>query len=249
MSPNYFYLFLTCLETVISIFVKTLFKIIKIMKRKFFNLFAVVTLIVSATSCKNESKEVKTTEAENVVEAQATSAKYLTNAETSIIEWIGSKPTGSKHNGTINIESGVFTVSDGKLESGTFLIDMNSIVNLDIPADKKGNANLVGHLKSADFFDVEKFPSAAFEVTGLEEVDGKMMLSGNLKMKDIENNITIPVSTISEGNNFTLTSESFTIDRSKWNVKYNSGSFFENLGDKLINDDIELKITVKASKS
>ncbi len=208
-----------------------------------------VAIAVVLVSCKNESKEVKTTEAENAAEAQATSTKYLANAETSLIEWIGSKPTGSKHNGTINLESGVFTVNNGKLESGTFLIDMNSIVNLDIPADKKGNANLVGHLKSADFFDVEKFPSAAFEVTGLEEVDGKTMLSGNLKMKDIENNITIPVSLSGEGNNFTITSETFTIDRSKWNVQYNSGSFFDNLGDKLINDDIELKITVAGSKS
>jgi len=208
-----------------------------------------VAIAVVLVSCKNESKEVKTTEAENAAEAQATSTKYLANAETSLIEWIGSKPTGSKHNGTINLESGVFTVNNGKLESGTFLIDMNSIVNLDIPADKKGNANLVGHLKSADFFDVEKFPSAAFEVTGLEEVDGKTMLSGNLKMKDIENNITIPVSLSGEGNNFTINSETFTIDRSKWNVQYNSGSFFDNLGDKLINDDIELKITVAGSKS
>ncbi len=208
-----------------------------------------VAIAVVLVSCKNESKEVKTTEAENAAEAQATSTKYLANAETSLIEWIGSKPTGSKHNGTINLESGVFTVNNGKLESGTFLIDMNSIVNLDIPADKKGNANLVGHLKSADFFDVEKFPSSAFEVTGLEEVDGKTMLSGNLKMKDIENNITIPVSLSGEGNNFTITSETFTIDRSKWNVQYNSGSFFDNLGDKLINDDIELKITVAGSKS
>ena len=219
------------------------------MKRKFYYLFTLVALAVAFVSCKNESKEVKTTEAENVAEAQDTSAKYSANAETSLIEWVGSKPTGSKHNGTINIESGVFTVSDGKLESGTFLIDMNSIVNLDIPADKKGNANLVGHLKSADFFDVEKFPSAAFEVTGSEEVDGKTMLSGNLKMKDLENNITIPVSLTSEGDNFTITSETFTIDRSKWNVQYNSGSFFDNLGDKLINDDIELKITVAGSKS
>lgn len=219
------------------------------MKRKFYNLFTMVAIAVVLVSCKNESKEVKTTEAENAAEAQATSTKYLANAETSLIEWIGSKPTGSKHNGTINLESGVFTVNNGKLESGTFLIDMNSIVNLDIPADKKGNANLVGHLKSADFFDVEKFPSAAFEVTGLEEVDGKTMLSGNLKMKDIENNITIPVSLSGEGNNFTITSETFTIDRSKWNVQYNSGSFFDNLGDKLINDDIELKITVAGSKS
>ena len=101
------------------------------MKRKVFNLFAVVALVVAVTSCKNEAKEAKTTEAENVAEAQVTSAKYVANTTESVIEWTGAKPTG-KHNGTINIESGVFTVSNGKVESGSFLIDMNSIVNLDI---------------------------------------------------------------------------------------------------------------------
>ena len=218
------------------------------MKRKIFNLFAVVALIVAVTSCKNESKEATTTEAENVAEAQSNSTKYLANASESVIEWTGAKPTG-KHNGTINIESGVFTVNDGKVESGSFIIDMNSIVNLDIPADKEMNGKLVGHLKSADFFDVEKFPSAAFEVTGLEEKEGQMMLSGNLTLKDKKNNVTFPVSLNEDNDSYTITSEVFTIDRSKWDVRYGSKSFFDNLGDKFINDDIELKITLKANKS
>lgn len=218
------------------------------MKRNFFNLFTVVSLMLVVTSCKNDSKEAKTTEAENVAEAQSTSTKYMANPSESVIEWTGAKPTG-KHNGTINIESGVFTVNNGKIESGSFLIDMNSIVDLDIPADKEMNGKLVGHLKSADFFDVEKFPNAAFEVTGFEEVDGKVMLSGNLTLKDKKNNVTFPVSLTEEGDNFTISSEVFTIDRSKWDVKYGSKSFFDNLGDKFINDDIELKITLKASKS
>ena len=80
-------------------------------------------------------------------------------------------------------------------------------------------------------------------------VDGKTMLSGNLKLKDVENNVTFPVTTSVDGDVFTLTSEMFTIDRSKWNVKYGSKSFFDDLGDKFINDDIELKVTVKAKKS
>ena len=126
---------------------------------------------------------------------------------------------------------------------------MNTIVNLDIPADKEGNGKLVGHLKSADFFDVEKFPSAAFTVTGYEMVDGKGMLSGNLKMKDKENNVTFPVSMTVDGDSFTLTSETFTIDRSKWDVRYGSKSFFDDLGDKFIDNDIELKVMLSAKKS
>ena len=125
---------------------------------------------------------------------------------------------------------------------------MNSIIDLDIPAEEEGNGKLVGHLKSADFFDVEKFPYASFEITSVEEKEGKTMLSGNLKLKDKVNNVTFPVSVSMDGDAMTLTSETFTIDRSKWDVRYGSKSFFDNLGDKFISDDIELKINVVASK-
>ena len=218
------------------------------MKKNIFNLFTVIMLGLAVVSCKNKAEEANTKAAEDAAEAKETSVKYMVNNAESTIAWTGFKPTG-KHNGTINLESGVFTVSNGKIESGSFLIDMNTIVDLDMPADDEMNAKLVGHLKSADFFDVEKFPSAAFDVTGLEEVDGKMMLSGNLTLKEKKNNVTFPVTISEEGDTYTITSESFTIDRSKWDVKYGSKSFFDNLGDKFINDDIELQITVKATKS
>ncbi|MBT8271124.1 MAG: YceI family protein [Bacteroidia bacterium] len=218
------------------------------MKKNVFNLFLVLALSAAVVGCKKKADEAETTDAVEVTEAQASSVKYMANASESSIAWKGFKPTGT-HDGTINIESGVLMITDGKVESGSFLIDMNSIVNLDMPADSDGNGKLVGHLKSADFFDVEKFPNAAFEVTGFEENDGKTMLSGNLTMKEKKNNITFPVSVQQDGDNLTLTSETFTIDRSKWDVRYGSKSFFDNLGDKFINDDIELSITLKAKKS
>ena len=218
------------------------------MKKRILNVFKVFAIAVTLIACKDKAKEAETTAAEEAAKAQMESVKFIANATESSIEWTGFKPTG-KHNGTINLESGVFTVNNGKIESGSFLIDMNSIVDLDMPADDEYNAKLVGHLKSADFFDVEKFPSAAFEVTGFEEKEGKNMLSGNLTLKEKKNNVTFPVTVSSEGDSFTMTSEVFTIDRSKWDVKYGSKSFFDNLGDKFINDDIELKIVVKASKS
>lgn len=218
------------------------------MKTNVFKLFTILTLAIVFTNCKNKAEEAETKAAEKVATAEAASVKYLANPTESVIEWTGYKPTG-KHNGTIKLESGVFTAKDGKLESGSFLIDMKSIVVLDIPADDKYNAKLVGHLKSPDFFDVEKYPSAAFEVTGLEEKEGKTWLSGNLTLKEKKNNVTFPVTLANDGDMFTITSEVFTIDRSKWDVKYGSKSFFDNLGDKFINDDIELKIVVKSKKS
>ncbi|MGV6832018.1 MAG: YceI family protein [bacterium] len=210
---------------------------------------AVFFLAISTAlvSCKKTAEEATTSSAEETAEASVSATKFMADPTNSSIEWKGFKPTGS-HNGTISVESGVFTVKDNVIESGTFLIDMSSIVVLDIPADKDGNANLVGHLSGPDFFDVEKYPSAAFDVTGFETKDGQAMLSGNLTMKEQKNNITIPVSMSMENDVLTLTSETFTIDRSKWNVQYGSKSFFDNLGDKFINDEIELKINVQAKK-
>ena len=218
------------------------------MKKRILNVFTIIALSAALVACKDKAKEAETTAAEEAAKASAESVKYMANSDASTIEWTGSKPTGN-HNGTIKIESGVINVSNGKPASGTFLIDMSSIVNLDIPADDENNGKLVGHLKSADFFDVEKYPNAAFEITGFEEKDGKSMLSGNLQLKDKKNNVTFPVSISTEGDNMTLTSEEFSIDRSKWDVRYGSKSFFDNLGDKFINDNIELKSSLKATKS
>ena len=218
------------------------------MKKNFFKILILSVFVITITNCKDKAKEAATTEAEEVTTVGAEALKYTAEAGASTIEWKGFKPTGT-HNGVIGIESGVLDIVDGKIAGGTFLMDMSSITVLDIPADDENNAKLHKHLTSPDFFDVEKYPSAAFEITGLEEVEGKMMLSGNLTLKDAKNNVTFPVSVSNDGDTMTLTSETFSIDRTKWNVQYGSKSIFDNLGDKFINDDIELKIMVRASKA
>lgn len=217
------------------------------MKTSFLKIMALATVILFA-SCKDKAKEAETTAAEEAAVAEETAVIYVADTNKSTIKWTGFKPTGS-HNGTINLSKGNVSVNDGVIESGNFSIDMNSIVVLDIPMDDDGNADLTGHLKSGDFFDVETYPNAKFEITGLDNVEGKTMLSGNLTMKDATNNISIPVSTSMNGDTMTLTSETFTIDRSKWNIKYGSKSFFDDLGDKFINDDIELTINLTATKA
>ena len=221
------------------------------MKKQVLNIFAVVALCVAVVGCK-KAKEANTSEAEAAAVSESTSQKYVANVAESSIEWKGFKPTGT-HNGTVNIESGVFTVDNGSLQSGTFLIDMKSIVATDVEGDMK--ANLEAHLKGTvegkegDFFNVTKFPTGAFEVTGTKTEAGKTLLSGNLALKGNKHNITFPVSLATEGDIITITSEAFTIDRTKWGVNYGSKSVFDNLGDKFINDDMELKITIKAKKS
>ena len=218
------------------------------MKKRILNIFTVVAIGLAFVACKDKANEAKTGTAEDAAKAETTSVKYIVNKDASTIEWKGFKPTGS-HNGVINIDNGVLTVNNGKIESGTFLVNMASIVVTDIPAADEDNGKLAGHLKSADFFDVATYPVAAFEVTGFEIKDGKNLLSGNLKLKEKKNNITIPVTVNETGDMIELTSETFTIDRTKWDVKYKSKSFFGDLGERFINDDMEMKISIKAKKS
>ena len=198
---------------------------------------------ISLINCKNNPEKITINNAETaMVTTNQNAIKYSVIIEESSIQWQGFKPTGS-HNGTISIESGEFNISDGNIQNGTFLIDMSSI------KESEENARLEGHLKSADFFDVEKFPTSSFEITGVTEVDGSHVMSGNLTIKGKTNKISFPVSLSSEGDSYSISSNVFTIDRSKWDIRYQSKSFFNDLKDKFINDDIELKITVKAKKS
>lgn len=222
------------------------------MKTKFLNLLLVAVLSATLVNCKKKADEAVTSEAEAAKVSEATSQKYITDVLKSSIEWKGFKPTGT-HNGTVNIDTGTFEMVDGNLNSGTFLIDMKSVKALDLEGDYKTSleAHLMGTVegKEGDFFNVNKFPSAAFEITGTEATaDGKTLLSGNLTLKGVKNNITFPVTVNTEGDNLTITSDTFTIDRTKWNVNYGSKSVFDNLGDKFINDEIELKINIVASK-
>lgn len=222
------------------------------MKKGVLNIFAIVTIGLTLVACKDKANEAVTSDAKEAAVTESTTEKFVVNVAESTIEWKGFKPTGT-HNGTINIENGVVNTNDGKLHSGTFLIDMNSLVSLDLEGEWKDK--LEAHLKGTtegkegDFFNVAKFPSAAFEITGSEDVEGKTKLSGNLTLKGVKNNVTFPVNVGTEGDMLTITSEAFTIDRTKWGINFMSKTVFDGLGDKFVNDDIELKITVKAKKS
>ncbi len=212
------------------------------MRKNILNIFTLAIIGIAIVGCKNKTEETATIEAETAMATIQDAVTYAVNIEKSIIEWQGFKPTGT-HKGTIAITNGGFTVGDDGINGGSFVFDMNSI------EESEDNARLIGHLKSADFFEVETFPTATFEITGLEELEGKTILSGNLTLKDVTNSVAFPVTVSNDNDSLTVSSEVFTIDRSKWNVRYGSKSFFDDLKDKFINDDIELKITIKANKS
>ena len=205
----------------------------------------VLSLIVFAsvlTACKEKKEKVETKEAVKV----AVNVETLNNVDTSssILNWKGTKPTGS-HNGTVAIKSGGILLEDGKLTKGQFIIDMASIKVLDIPADKKGNGKLVGHLTSADFFDVAVYPTSKFVITKVEDKGDIIHVTGNLNIKDVTKSITIPATISTENGVTTFKSETFVVNRADFNVKYGSKSFFDNLKDKFIDDNMELSFEVK----
>lgn len=199
-------------------------------------------------SCKKES-DAETTE--NAVVAKGIDGTFKVDT-TSTIAWIGAKPTG-KHNGKISIKDGEFTIENGKISQGKFIIDMNSITVEDLEGDEK--TSLEQHLKgtskpeAADhFFNVATYPEATFTVTGFMNEAGSDMLEGDLTIKNKTNKVKFPVTVTENEGKVSLTSKEFKINRTLWDVKYGSKSFFDDLGDKFIEDDITITINVVASK-
>ena len=162
------------------------------------------------------------------------------NAENSKIEWLGKKVTG-EHSGTINLNSGSLVMDEDKIVAGSFVVDMTSIANTDLK-DADYKAKLEGHLKSDDFFGVEKFPESKFEITNAEKMeDGNYKVKGNITIKGITEPIEF-MANLHKHDASVHVSGKMTIDRTKFNVRYGSGSFFDNLGDKTIYDDFELNL-------
>lgn len=203
-------------------------------------MMAVLAISVAFVSCKETKKEV--VEAKEKVEVNKMAVADNVNKEVSYLTWKGTKPTGA-HNGTVALKSGSLIVEDGKLTGGTFVVDMNSIKNEDLEGEQAGK--LVGHLTSADFFDVAKYPTSTFEITSVEEKDGKLDVTGNLTIKDVTKSITIPAMMMQEEGVTTFKSEMFNINRADFNVKYGSKSFFDNLKDKFIDDIVTMSFEVK----
>ncbi len=167
-----------------------------------------------------------------------TDTKKEVDVESSTVTWTGEKVTGS-HNGTIELESGHLMLEDEKIVGGEFVMDMSSITVTDLSGENKGK--LEGHLKSEDFFGVEKHPTAKLVITSAAaKGDGKYGIVGDLTIKNETHPITFDLNM-----NGDSASTKLTIDRSDYNVRYGSGSFFDNLGDKTIYDNFELDVNLK----
>jgi len=210
-------------------------------------LILTMLVAVSVMACKVDSKnKVEVTDAKKV-EVTKVATAYTVITDKSTLTWKGFKPTGT-HNGIITISKGKIDLSEDDLVGGKFIIDMNSIINLDMAADNEYNAKLVGHLKSADFFDVEKFSIATFEITKVEKNEAKVDVTGNLTVKGITKSITIPA-TFATANGFvTFKSDTFKIDRTEFGIQYKSTKLTDVLKDKSIDDLFEMSFDVMAKK-
>jgi len=160
------------------------------------------------------------------------------NIETSTVNWIGTKITGS-HSGTINLSAAEVIMDNGTLTGGSFTIDMTSIVVTDI--EGKGAKKLAGHLKNDDFFGVDVYPTATLVITDVNKAGlrSELTVTGDLTIKGETHPVSFPVEVSGESANAKI-----KIDRTKYGIKYGSGSFFDNLGDKAIDNMFELNVSL-----
>lgn len=156
----------------------------------------------------------------------------------SSINWLAKKVTG-QHNGTVNLKEGALVFKGGKLKGGTFTVDMPSLTATDLSGEYQGKLN--GHLKSDDFFGTAKFPTSTlvFKTIGAKSKD-VYTVTADLTIKGITNPVTFDIATTENSATTTL-----KIDRTKYDIKYGSKSFFESIGDKAIYDEFELTVTLK----
>jgi len=216
--------------------------------------------ILAACTNAPKSDEAKTTEAKEVSKDKSGDT-WKVNPATSKIEWIGTKVTGY-HTGDVPVKSGEIYVKNGEVTGGTFIMD---VVNMKVSgpkgSDSASNDKLLKHLKSSDFFDVEKHQEARFDLTGIKPFSGSVKdttdprqeelneykitdpthtINGNLTIKGITKNIEFPARITVSGNTAEAVAK-FNIDRSQWNITY------PGKRDDLIRNTIHLGISIKAA--
>lgn len=187
---------------------------------------------------------------------------YAVNTEVSKVTWVGTKPNG-RHEGTFNITEGTVKVEGDNIVGGTYIIDIKSLTVTDEGADDEMKAKLAGHLAGEDFFQVDSFPTAKFEIASVEpytapetteevsEEDKKYiladpthMVSGNLEMHGVTKNIKFPAKiTITEDK--VSAKAQFNINRKDWNMSYKAD---ESFGDKIIYPTVHIGFEIEASK-
>ncbi len=217
-------------------------------------------------SCGGESaKEAEVSEEEKKAEASKGSTSYKVNTDKSMVQWTGRKKTG-KHDGIVDMEKGKLHAKDGEVNAGNFVIDMTTIHCTD-DMEEESYKKLMGHLKSGDFFQVDSFPKAKFELSGLKpfekDTNKKVGLdtlkkkpthyiAGNLTMKGITKNVKKIPAWIQVKDDQVKALAEFSFDRTRWDVMFGSRSTestMKQMKDGFIYDQVDLRISLNAKPS
>lgn len=203
-------------------------------------LLTLMVLTLGLTYCEKAPNAPKAETSNPTEAAKIDGTSVGLDITKSTVKWIGTKLKG-KHNGTVKIASGNIIVKDNKVVGGKFSLDMTTIDDEDMKDDPKMKAKLEGHLKSEDFFNVDKFPNATFEITSITENAGTTSVTGNLTIKDVTKGVTFPAK-INYGADKKPVSATanFNINRQLWGISY------PGQPDNLIKDEINLDLNLNA---
>ncbi len=235
--------------------------------------FALILLSLFTFACGPKGETVETTDAKKVATSSEAIALQI-DTDKSQVTWVGSKPTG-QHNGTIKLTKGEVSIKEGQVVAGNFVIDINSLENLDM-AGSKGATDLKGHLMSDHFFDAANYPEATFEVTdvapfSIDHLDADKdeyqteyapkklsevlvenpthFISGNLTMRGTTKNVTFPAS-ISVENGMVNAKASFNIDRTAWGLSYgDEASALDKAKDKFLYNTVNVGFEITITKA
>ena len=207
------------------------------------NILLIVLLFVVGCGTKKDA-EISSTTLEQISPEQGIYSVHIDKSE---LSWIGKELSTKIHTGSLNISNGIIQVGDDNSVSGNIKINMSTINVTDLQGRSK--EMLEKHLRSADFFEVENYPEAQinFKSKSFNKLVNQISFEGDLTIKDITNPISFNA-TLIESSPYLKANAILSFDRSKYDVRFRSGSFFENLGDKLILDDIDVNIKLVTEK-
>lgn len=177
----------------------------------------------------------------------AANEKFQVKTADSAVNWLGKKVTG-QHTGSLALKNGSLEMKGDTLVGGTFTVDMTSLKVIDI-TDATDNAKLTGHLKSDDFFSVEKNKESSFKITKVEagKDKGTVTVTGDLTIKGATHPVSFPAEVTKKGSAVEAKA-SFKVDRTKYGIRYGSPSFFNNLGNKAIDNEFQVDLKLVAGK-
>jgi polyisoprenoid-binding protein YceI len=220
----------------------------KLFRNRISLLYLILIIAPLFFGCRGRVKEENknNASASSVSVGHVTSEKYIIDTKESVLTWEGSMVFGfeEEHIGYVYTSKGELMIEKGQLTGGAVEVDMNTIEY----KDKENKNTPVKHLKSPDYFDVEKFPISTFSISKVADaVSGNIKVTGNLTIKGVTNPVIFPAH-IEVKDGIVKANGKVVIDRTQWGIRYRSGKFYDNLADQAVSDDIEITMKIVARK-